>query len=111
MTEAAEEGAEPALAPMEQQEIERRAAVPQACLFERGPLIDAGAHQYDAGADLVGEAHRIRHEPRLVEAPLQCRRDRGKADPHRQVAEPEKRGARTKRTALCSALARDVGNQ
>src|SRR5438270_317864 len=68
MTEAAEEGAEPALAPMEQQGIERRAAVPQACLFERCPLIDAGAHQYDAGADLVGEAHRIRHEPRLVQA-------------------------------------------
>src|SRR5205823_12562372 len=100
MTEAAEEGAEPALAPMEQQKIERRAAVPQACLFERRPLIDAGAYQHDAGADLVGEAHRIRHEPRLVDAPLQYPRHGGKADPPRKVAEQDTRGAGTKRTAL-----------
>jgi len=101
--EAAFHRAQGALAPMTQQKVELRAAMSQAGLFQRSPLVNAGGYQGEAGEGSAPARHRLRQKTGSIQCPLQyCGAEAETYPDHDVAGREEPRRSGTARTALAS---------
>ena len=92
VAESHAKGAPPARPPVPHDEGHGRAAVLEAGVLERRPLIDAGGDEEDSTEDSAGGHHHRREQRRALQPPLHRRGSHAEPCPDRHVAEREERG-------------------